>query len=441
MAKSNETFTGGEPTWANACVGDNGFPGYWEYAKGYSQAANILIETVLDGRGQTHSVDEMVYPISFNMRHSIELRLKGAILELIAVEKYRGQTLEFNFTGTHNIGNMWSFFVESASSIDDRYQSLISKLDKRISDFAKVDPTGQTFRYPINTESQKHLVDIAIINFVVLRDKFSELEASLDRLHSLNIFLREEYARGSFTKNLSRKNLFELASLLPQRSSWVNASFRATKNALKKKFMIGSNELSKSIKFIESHYELAPLIGLSIPLRGLMDDDIKEFFCHWSKQHKASFSETRVGLKCVIAASNVTYDDIVRRVEIQAEVWRAVRVKLTPETLAGLTTLFYFAHQLSFSEYYVSEYETNLNEAKYLFSKSENSVRESYFHLFDKTNALTYILRSLYFLHKVALADALVALYDLEESLPWLTDARSRALFQKPDFCGYGGYK
>ena len=51
MDLSNTTFHGGNPTWANACVGENGFPEYWEYAKGFSQAATILIDTALQRRG------------------------------------------------------------------------------------------------------------------------------------------------------------------------------------------------------------------------------------------------------------------------------------------------------------------------------------------------------------------------------------------------------
>ena len=50
VAKNNETFIGGDPIWANACVGENGFPGYWEYAKGFSQAAKTLIDMALRGQ-------------------------------------------------------------------------------------------------------------------------------------------------------------------------------------------------------------------------------------------------------------------------------------------------------------------------------------------------------------------------------------------------------
>lgn len=56
------------------------------------------------------NVDNLIYPICFNMRHSIELRLKGAIQEIIKISKLKGVSLKFDLCGSHDIGNIWSFF-------------------------------------------------------------------------------------------------------------------------------------------------------------------------------------------------------------------------------------------------------------------------------------------------------------------------------------------
>jgi hypothetical protein len=437
VAKNNETFIGGAPTWANACVGENGFPGYWEYAKGFSQAATMLIGMVLQGQGLGHSVDMMVYPVCFNMRHSVELRIKDAILELILLEKCRCRNLQFDFAGSHDIGNIWTFFAENARSVDDRYEPVISRLDKWIADIAEVDATGQTFRYPLDTESQKHLVDVAVINFVVLEERFASLEAALDDLHHLSRYLLDEYAWESFTKQLSRKNLFELASLLPRRSTWVNESFGAMKNAYKERFKIGSKELSESIKRIESHFELAPLIGVCVPMLGIEEVDVKEFFCHWFKQYNVPSDQDPVDLEGREWGSDGLFEAIEKDTRIRAEVWSAVKPDLTAEKLAGVSALFYFALELDFAERYIRIYETGLEEAHLAFADSEGSVRLKYFHLFEKRNAAANILRSLYFLRKAELADRLVAAHSLDEKFSWLDDARNRILFRKPDYCGY----
>jgi len=437
VARSNTTFVGGSPTWANACVGENGFPGYWDYAKGFSQAATILIDLVLSERGLEHSVDEIVYPVCFNMRHSVELRLKGAISELIVIEKSRCRNLQFDFSGSHDIGNIWSFFTENALAVDDRYKPIINRVDTKITDIAEVDATGQTFRYPLGTDSKKHLVDVAIINFVVLKQSFAELETALDDLHRLNNYLRNEYDLGSFTKRLSRKNLFEIASILPPRTTWAEEAFCNTKSAIKNRFNIGSSELSKSIKIIESHFELAPKIGISIPLLGVEEDYIEEFFSHWFKHHGLPSDKKPINVEGSEWRSAEMLEAVLKDSETCDEVWKAIKPSLTAEKLAGVSALFYFASELDFSERYARIYELDLQEAKVSFASSEDSVRSQYFHLFHKTNLAYNILRSLYFLHKAEFADRLVAAYRLDGKFSWLDEARKRTLFRKPDYCGY----
>ncbi|WP_138726047.1 hypothetical protein [Pseudomonas lactis] len=103
MTNKNPTFHGAEPSWANACVGNNGQPSYVEYSEGFSKAANILIDLVIKDRSIHLSVDEFVYPVCFNMRHSVELRLKGAIDELIEIAKFKNINIQFNSSGSHDI--------------------------------------------------------------------------------------------------------------------------------------------------------------------------------------------------------------------------------------------------------------------------------------------------------------------------------------------------
>ena len=69
--RKNLTFRGGEPFWANACVGENGMPNYYDYAKGFSEGANLLIRAALSNNGCEYPVDTFIYPICFNMRHSV----------------------------------------------------------------------------------------------------------------------------------------------------------------------------------------------------------------------------------------------------------------------------------------------------------------------------------------------------------------------------------
>jgi len=110
------------------------------------------------------------------------------------------------------------------------------KVSPTIEDIAEIDATGQTFRYPFNIESQKHLVDVRLINFLTLKIKFNALEKNLDQLLNLSDYLIEEYSCGTFTNKLSRADLFVIASALPPISQWTEPScnvFEHTKSCFR----------------------------------------------------------------------------------------------------------------------------------------------------------------------------------------------------------------
>ncbi|MFT3736109.1 MAG: hypothetical protein QM776_13995 [Rhodocyclaceae bacterium] len=438
MTRNNTTFGRGAPTWANACVGDNGSPNYWDYAKGFSQAANLLLDQVLRDGGVSLSVDELIYPVCFNMRHSVELRLKGAISELIALEQYRNRRLDFDLAGSHDIGNIWAFFSQNSARIDNRYASINTRLNTKIIDIAEIDATGQTFRYPFDTDSQKHLVDVEIINFVRLRSSFSELEKALDDLHNLNNHLRVEYSFGSFTRSLSRKDIFDVASQLPNRSCWSEEPFEETRETIKRQFNLTNSELSKSIKIIEKHFELAPVIGCSVALLGASERDVATFVKLWFKLHDLPDD---TATSAVIGSSELGLEEMlegmVRSEQVCRNVWEEISPKLTAEMLAGLSALFYFGRDLDFSERYILIFERHLREAKIAFESSDDSVKAHFFHIFNKPNALYNILRSLYFIKKSEFAEELVSEYDLGRKFSWLDDARNRVIFRKLKHWGY----
>lgn len=441
MAKLNSTFREAEPTWANACVGNNGSPGNWEYAKGFSSAANLLIDQVLQSHGVQYPVDEFIYPVCFNMRHSVELRLKGAIQQLQKLTEIKGGNLEFDYSGSHDIWKIWTFFYDNSMAIDERYEKINNKLELKISDIAEVDPTGQTFRYPISSESQKHLVDTPLINFLNLKIHFNALESELDKLHRLNKYLIDEYSYKSFTKHLSRNRLNILAKRLPGRITWLNGSFASVKEEIKHSFDISSRELSSAIKIIENHYEFAPFIGLLPPIKGVTEKEIIQFFNEWSKLNEIqpdSISFDSPGLDYFDELGSESWrKGVLSRQQTKKEIWETISSVLTTEMLAGLTTLFYFGDNLNFSEEYDAMYEYQLECSRVAFASSEREVEQEFMHIIFKANAMHNILKTLYFINHTSLAEELVTSYRLESKFSWLDGARSRKLFEKPSYCGY----
>lgn len=439
--RKNNTFCGSEPTWANACVGNNGYPSYVEYSKGFSQAANVLIDLVLNDRGFNYPVDDFIYPVCFNMRHSIELRLKGAIEELIKIAKIQKKIIQFDLSGSHNIGNIWKFFKEESEKVDHRYIDINNVLEPTILDVSDIDSTGQTFRYPVDTESQKHLTDVSTINFLQLKINFNELEGNLDKLHYLNTYLLEEYNIGTFTTKMSRVKLFYLANDLPDRSTWKAEEFKQVKLDLMNKYSLSSNDLTKSITLILNHYEMAPMIGEIIPLKALGFDELFLLLDEWIKINSSIKNSPSVNGVIESIDLNDT-DGLIRTFERAKErytakenMWEKLSSIVTPQILADFKALYYFARFKQFSEYYTSTYEDELKEASVFFNKEK--FKESFFHLYDKSNLIDNLIKSLLFLNQHEIVDKLMARYELDHAFKWFDEAKSRRLFMLPDICGY----
>lgn len=436
MMQKNPTFRGAEPTWANACVGNNGQPSYIEYSTGFSKAANILIDQVLkDGSFDLH-VDEFVYPICFNMRHSVELRLKGAIEEIVEIAKIKNTIMHFDSSSSHDINSIWRFFQTQSEAIDSRYAIINSKIEPTILDIAQVDPTGQTFRYPVSNTSQKHLTDVSLINFVVLKRKFNELEKNLDALHELNSWLRTEYWQGTFTSKLSRPQIFKIASQLPRMNTWRDPAFTVIKEQIKAEYNLGGRDFSKAIDIVKCHYSLAPMVGDPLPMKGISEEQLLFFIDEWIKASRIEEEDSEREHK----EFGFDYERVLKRIRYRAnkhqDVWGAFSSHVSAGYLAGIEALFYFSRDKVLVEYYGTIYGNHLREANVAL-KSKDNLKDDFMHIFTKTNALDSILISLYALGYINLAEKIIGKYDLERSLRWLGDARTGHLFSYPDFAGY----
>lgn len=435
---SNKTFIGGYPTWANACVGNNGNPSYVDYAQGFSASANVLLDELIKDNCQKYSVDSFIYPICFNMRHSVELRLKGCVSTLQALVAIKGESLQFDFESSHDLGNIWSFIKDKFPSFDDRFTKYITNLDTYIQDIAKIDPTGQTFRYAKDNESKKHLTEISIINICILKSRFSALEKVLDELNYFNMFILEEYSLGTFTKSLSRAKIFAIASELPPRKIWGEDSFDIVKAGLIAKYSISSNELSKSIKLIERNYETARIISSPTSLKGINLKDLYVFFNEWLRLHDISLLQ-----KEVTDSFGICYPDkamfgrMIEYTKLRDQASSNLSATLDPKSLAGLIALHYFGMNIKFSEEYLQIYNIHLKESLVNYEQDKTRFRASLAHLLEKTNAFEYIINSLYFLGHEALAEQILRKYNLHDSLDWVNELRTKSKFLKPKLWNY----
>lgn len=150
----NDTFSGGETIHLNATVGHNGSfapegeaRSNTDYALGFSSAALELIRSAKESSELRTHLDYLVYPICFNMRHAVELRLKKWWKDLsilatqrdVKLKQYRdakvakdrslkGTLMPFptiDEASTHNLSKLWSLISEYAPIIDSRFNKLV----------------------------------------------------------------------------------------------------------------------------------------------------------------------------------------------------------------------------------------------------------------------------------------------------------------------------
>lgn len=297
--KWNALFRGDQENASfNACVGNNGAPDIYYYADGYAESVDLLIEGLTEGRG---TLDTLIYPICFSLRHAVELTIKGQIQDLIGLAKLRKyrDTANINVEkalNKHDIKDLWAFFSKHAIANDRRYKELISASDTLIGCIAETDPTGQTFRYSYSNDAQKHLTDVSLINVLVLREQFKLLYDSLEKIRTLTGWLSREYRTGTFTKSLNREDLMAIAKKLPPHHLWSNSSsgFDDVRLSIKSDYSIGSAELSEAIDKIRACRDMARQIGISVSIPGLSYGDLAALNDFWKQAWNRDLLESKL---------------------------------------------------------------------------------------------------------------------------------------------------
>lgn len=264
----NDTFNPGTAGTGryNACVGNNGFVDSRSYGDGFAEAVDILTSALEanDDRGQ---LDTLIYPICFCARHHVELFLKE---QIVVIGRMRHIPPPVSIVGTHDLRNLWDALVMVATKTDKRFSELLDQMRMTISDIAQIDPTGQTFRYPTNVESAKHLVLTPVINVPTLRRKFMALAERIRDFEHLGDALAEEYRLGTVTTKLSRRDIEYVAKALPRRETWATTpEFDETKARLMAELAISSNDFRRALCVIQDHREFCAHIGMNRPIPNL----------------------------------------------------------------------------------------------------------------------------------------------------------------------------
>ena len=379
----NNTFRGQHPTDYNACVGNNGFQDTEDYIQGYIEAAKKLLDEIASKPAHDSNRDTIIYPIAFCIRHSLELCLKGAIESLRSIRDSH-DLRSFKLSSTHDIGELWAFYKEQSEITDRRYIAINKKLSEYVSDIFEIDPNGQTFRYPVDLNNQKHLVKTPVINLILLRKRFIELSDLISELGFANRSLQNEYSQKTYTKSLSRYDLYCIALSLPKYHLWGIEKFKEIKEEIKTNYSIGSKEFSTAIDLIKENHELSSLVGIEKKLTYIEKEDIVHYFKQWLPYSQFNLMDDEFSV-----------DAMMKHNEIELEYIEKCLEKISINGFAELHSLYELGndHFPLYSEDFESILQSNLQDI--WLAEREERVHSEIGEYLSKNTLMTTIYRAL----------------------------------------------
>jgi hypothetical protein len=182
------------PDWQhNACVGPS-ITSIATYADGYLRAARLLVNEVVLGCG---TVDVLVYPIVFNYRQYLELRLKEIVLS-----GRRFADTETKHDRTHRLTRSWQQ-AKSVLACDLALPGVagLDFVDRVLAEFDALDSGSFTFRYATDKNQTNRSIP-ADIQHINVRHFAAMIERLADVLEGISMTLSvmrdgasEEYQR------------------------------------------------------------------------------------------------------------------------------------------------------------------------------------------------------------------------------------------------------
>ncbi len=264
-----------------ACVGENGGTTDEDIRNGFKRTVELLTESLKDGQ---EVEDLLVYPIVYNARHSIELSLKIVIKMLWEIEGKKGIKYSDEIIAerkkkihTHNIEELYKMACEN-KNIDRRIPAYFENIEDMIR-FYYFDEEGDAFKYELNKENQPHMIKnkISHISIVLLETEFKEV---MEKFDELIYFLRncmDEYSLGTFTKNLSRTDIWDISKRLPDYEEWRTEKFREIKEEIKQEYHLGSKEFSEAVNLIKKNRLFSANIGCEKIFGTITQEELKEY--------------------------------------------------------------------------------------------------------------------------------------------------------------------
>lgn len=178
---------------------------------------------------------------------------------------------------THDIKTL-DDIVKAYYSVDKRIVVYYDQISPYLQDYF-FDTKGDVFKYETDYNGNPHLIKLGIssISYDVLKRKYNEMMVFFDKLIFEMMYLCQEYAVGTFTKNLSREDIRNIAVKLLPRKQWRDNAFDECKTKIKLEYGLGSKEFSEALNIIQNHREFCTYIDMEQKLGDIPEDELREY--------------------------------------------------------------------------------------------------------------------------------------------------------------------
>lgn len=373
----------------NACIGRQGDEE--NYADGYIEAAIELSVAVIE-KGMYEKRDTLVLPILYNARHAIELYLKLVIGEFVKAGIFNDAHPANHDIASHLI------FIESKAVPDELFRERLSALKPYVDSLAQIDDDGQELRFHENRDGQRSMEGKALANIAVIGESLHQLQEALRNLKSRAFSLCYEWHTGTRTTHCSRRDLEEIAKVLPSRENWDSQEFSDAKKEIKARYALGNRQFGLALNKIQETRELAGLIGIEFNLINLSDENAEFLLEMWGVLHPPREpSDARV-----VDYFERDISAIMEGREQEAKVLADIIGKISEEEFADAETIFYLARDDVFPEYYEARLEQKISEFR-----ARDDFRQEIHDLMSKTNFRRCFIKGLRLVGRERLAKRL----------------------------------
>ena len=157
------------------------------HALAFRDVADFVVDAVND---QTLSADAVVFPVAFCYRHYLELMLKGLRIEASRLLGLTRPTVKSLLE--HDLVKLWRPLRRLLEQIDPGESAQYDGVEKRIMDVNHIDPTGQSWKYPFDTQEKRTLSGVGPFSLPKLKELVGDLGKFLDGTYDYIGSIRDE---------------------------------------------------------------------------------------------------------------------------------------------------------------------------------------------------------------------------------------------------------